>query len=374
MMKTQQRTAAVVHLDRLRANVENIRARLQCGVEMMAVLKGDGYGHGLAGILPTLQQCGIRRLAVAIWEEGAALRQAGAAEETILVLGDTWDDQLHELIDHRLTPTIFSEDTARKLNELAAERNVIQPIHIKLDTGMRRIGFATDAAAIDAIARIAALPHLAITGAFTHFARADELDRDETQQQYDRFLRVIEQLRLRGVEIPFLHVANSASILLRPDVHLQGARAGDILYGLCPIDEDIWPEMGLQEVLTWQTYVALVKQVPAGTQIGYGGTHVTARATTVATLPVGFADGYDRRLSNRGYVMIHGQKAPILGRVCMDQFMVDVTDIPDVQRGDTVTLLGEGITIMEMANLLEINVDEILCHITKRVPRVYVES
>ena len=374
MMKTTQRTAAVVHLGRLRSNIRQICSRLQPSVEMMAVLKGDGYGHGIAGLLPTLQQSGVRRFAVAVWEEGAALRRAGAENEIILVLGDTWDDQLDKLIDHRLTGTIFSEDTARKLNDLAAARGVVQPIHIKLDTGMHRIGFGTDEAALDAIARIAAMSHLTITGAFTHFARADELDRDETNNQYQRYMDAINALRRRGVEIPFLHVANSASILLRPEVHLQGARAGDILYGLCPIDEALWPEMGLQEVLTWQTYVALVKTVPAGSQIGYGGSRVTDRVTTMATLPVGFADGYDRRLSNLGYVMIRGQKAPILGRVCMDQMMVDVTDIPDVQRGDTVTLLGEGITIAQMADMLGINVDEVLCHITARVPRVYTEE
>ena len=374
MLKTTQRTAAVVHLDRLRSNIRNIQSRIQPPAEMMAVLKGNGYSHGIAGILPTLQQCGVRRFAVAVWEEGAALRAAGAVDEPVLVLGDTWDDQLEELIRHRLTPAIFCEDTARKLNDLAAQHGVVQPIHIKLDTGMRRIGFGLDSDAMDAIARIAVLPNLFIEGAFTHFARADEMDRNETPLQYARFMQAIEQLRARGVEIPFLHVANSASILLRPEVHLHAARAGDILYGLCPVDEAIWPEMGLQEVLTWQTYVALVKTVPEGAQIGYGGTRITDRATTVATLPVGFADGYDRRLSNLGYVMIRGQKAPILGRVCMDQMMVDVTDIPGVQRGDTVTLLGDGISIMEMANMLDINVDEILCHITARVPRVYVDE
>lgn len=374
MTKTMQRTAAVVHLDRLRSNIRSIQARIQPPAEMMAVLKGNGYGHGIAGILPTLQQCGVRRFAVAVWEEGAALRRAGAQEEPILVLGDTWDDQLPELIRHRLVPAIFAEDTARKLNDLAAQSGVIHPVHIKLDTGMRRIGFGLDGASMDTIARIAALPNLCVEGAFTHFARADELDRDETPLQYERFMQAIHQLRLRGVEIPFLHVANSASILLRPEVHLHAARAGDILYGLCPVDEAIWPEMGLQEVLTWQTYVALVKTVPAGSQIGYGGSRITERTTTVATLPVGFADGYDRRLSNLGYVIIRGQKAPILGRVCMDQMMVDVTDIPNVQRGDTATLLGDGISIMEMANMLDINVDEVLCHITARVPRIYVDN
>lgn len=370
-MKIQQRTQATIHLDRLARNIRNVQNRLRPDTEIMAVVKADGYGHGSAGILPMLQQCGIHRFAVAMWEEGAVLRAAGAEEDPILVLGDTWDSQLEKLIDYRLTGTIFAKETARKLNDLAAARGVVQPIHIKLDTGMRRIGFGTDEAALDAIVRIAALPNLSITGAFTHFARADELDRSETNDQYTRFMTAIGELRRRGVEIPFPHVANSASILLRPEVHLQGVRAGDILYGLCPIDEDLWPEMGLQEVLTWETYVTLVKTVPAGVQIGYGGTYTTRRPTVIATIPVGYADGYNRALSNRGCVVIRGTEAPIIGRVCMDQFMVDVTHIPSVQRGDEVELIGSHISVGRMAEMAGITPDEVVCGLTQRVPRVY---
>ena len=370
-MRVQRRTQATVHLDRLERNIRNIQSRLHNGAEMMAVLKADGYGHGIAGIYPTFAACGVKRFAVAVWEEGAALRAAGAADEPILILGDTWDEQLPHLIEHRLTPAIFCEETAQKLSDLAVKAGVVQPIHIKLDTGMHRVGFPCTEQAAEAICRIARMPGLCITGLFTHFARADEMDRSETADQFRRYETMLSRLQAAGVEIPLLHVANSASILLRPDVHLHAARAGDILYGLSPVDEDTWADAGFEEVMTWETYVALVKTVPQGAQIGYGGTRVTDRETVVATLPVGFADGYSRRLSNRGYVMIHGQKAPILGRVCMDQFMVDVTDIPNVSRGDAVTLLGEGMTIAQMADMLEINVDEIVCGISKRVPRVY---
>lgn len=373
-MDLHQRTAAVVHLDRLAANIENIRRRLKPGVDLMAVVKADGYGHGIPGILPTLLRCGVERFAVAIWEEGVSLRQSGAETEPVLILGDTREEQYPELIRYRLTPTIFSRDAAEKLDALAREANVVQPIHIKLDTGMHRIGFIPSPEAIEDICAIASLPNVEITGVFTHFPRADELDRPETEQQFDLFCRTVETLKERGVSIPFAHTASSPSILLRPDVHLNAVRAGDVLYGLCLLDEDAWPELGLQEVLTWETYVVLVKKVPAGTQIGYGGTCVTTRPTVMATIPVGFADGYDRHLSNRGAVMIRGQEAPILGRVCMDQFMVDVTDIPGVTRGDAVTLLGEGMSILRMANLLDQNVDEVVCHISKRVPRIYVES
>ena len=367
------RTAAIVHLDALRHNIENIRARLRPEVELMAVLKGDAYGHGIAGVMPTLLDLGIERFACAVWEEGAAIRAAGAATQPILLLGDTRDELLGKVIEHRLTPTIFSLAAAKKLSALAQEAKVVQPLHIKIDTGMHRIGFPAEESSVAEIAAIAALPNLEITGIFTHFARADELDCDVTEVAYHRFLALVDRLKAVGVHIPLVHVANSPSILLRPEVQLQAVRAGDVLYGLCPVDEDIWPQMDLKEVMTWETYVAMVKTVPAGSPIGYGGTHVTARETVVATIPIGFADGYDRHLSNRGAVIIRGQEAPIIGRVCMDQFMVDVTDIPDVTRGDTVTLLGGDMTILRMANLLDQNVDEVVCRISKRVPKIYEE-
>lgn len=367
------RTAAVVHLDALRHNIEAIRSRLLPGVSLIAVVKGDAYGHGIAGILPTLLQCGIDHFACAVWEEGAALRAAGAQTQSILLLGDTRDELLPQVIRYRLTPTVFTLETAQKLDSLAEEAGVVQPVHIKIDTGMNRIGFPAGADAVPDIAAIAALPHLRITGAFTHFARADETDCDVTDRAYRAFLNTIEQLNAAGVEIPLLHAANSPSILLRPEVQLQAVRAGDVLYGLCPVDEKIWPEMDLREVMTWETYVAMVKTVPVGSPIGYGGTYVTKRPTVVATIPVGFADGYDRHLSNRGSVIIRGQEAPVIGRVCMDQFMVDVTDVPGVQRGDTVTLLGNAMTILRMAALLDQNVDEVVCRISKRVPKIYME-
>lgn len=371
-MELRQRTAAVVHLDRLAANVENIRKRLRPGVEMMAVLKGDGYGHGIAGIYPTLRRCGVERYAVAVWEEGAALRQAGA-EEPILLLGDTWDDQLPELIKWKLIPSIFQTETAQKLNDLARAAGVVQPIHIKIDTGMSRIGFPADERALEPIGQIAAMENLRIEGAFTHYAQADDND-EFTAAQFGRFMDTVEALRARGVEIPFLHTANSPAILLRPELQLDAVRAGDVLYGLCPIEAEAWEQEGLVDVMTWHSYVVMVKTIPAGTQVGYGGSFTAPRDMRIATIPVGFADGYSRGLSNRGAVIIRGQEAPIVGRVCMDQFMVDVTEIPDVTRGDGVTLLGGSMSILRMAELLDKNVDEIVCGVSKRVPKLYAEG
>lgn len=365
-----QRTVAVVNLDLLEHNIKNIRSRLKDGVEIMAVLKGDGYGHGEKGIYPTLKKCGVERYAVAVWEEGASLREAGAVEP-ILLLGDTCDGQLENLIKYNLTPTLFSVDTAEKLNLLARWSGVIQPVNIKLDTGMSRIGFPANDSAIEPIRKISEMSNLKITGAFTHFSRADESDGKSADEQFALYLKMIERLEAEGIEIPCKHVANSPAILLKPETQLDAVRAGDILYGLCPIDENEWDKEDLRQIISWYTYVVMVKEVPVGTEVGYGGTFVTKRKTKIATVPVGFADGYSRRLSNIGKVMINGQEAPIIGRVCMDQFMVDVTDIGNVERGDTVTLLDEHLSVLWMADLLDTNVDEIVCGISKRVPRIY---
>lgn len=373
MRKLTRRTEAVVRLDALRHNIRNIQARLDKGCRMMAVLKGDGYGHGLQQIFPTLKAAGIADFAVAIWEEGVALRQAGCTDP-ILILGDTCDDCLEQLVLHNLTPTIFSLETAQKLNNLAAAHGCVQPVHIKIDTGMSRIGFPAEEASVEPIVAINRMENLQITGAFTHFARADEPDGQAADRQFRAYRLLLDRLEAAGVSIPFCHVSNSPAILLHPQFRLDGVRAGDILYGLNPVEDEIWEKEDFRQVMHWYTQVAMVKTVPAGTQVGYGGTYTTQRPTAIATIPIGFADGYNRRLSNRGKVRIHGQDAPIIGRVCMDQFMVDVTDIPNVQRGDTVSLLDDEVSILWMANLLDVNVDEIVCNISKRVPRVYEDN
>ncbi len=370
MRKMTQRTVAVVNLGLLERNIKNIRKRLNDGVEIMAVLKGDGYGHGEKGIYPTLKKCGVERYAVAVWEEGASLREAGAVEP-ILLLGDTCDGQLENVIKYNLTPTIFSLDTAEKLNLLAKWSGVIQPINIKIDTGMSRIGFPADSSSVEQILKINSMENLKITGAFTHFSRADENDGISATEQLNLYLDMVEKLEKAGISIPCKHVANSPAILLRPETQLDAVRAGDIIYGLCPIDENDWEKEDLHQIISWYTYVVMVKEVPKGTEVGYGGTFVTKRTTKIATIPVGFADGYSRRLSNIGKVMINGREAPIIGRICMDQFMVDVTDIYGVERGDTVTLLDEKLSVLWMADLLNTNVDEIVCGISKRVPRIY---
>ena len=370
MRKMLQRTEAVIRLRALAHNIENIRSRLKDSCQIMAVLKGDAYGHGIAGVYQTLKASGVERYAVAIWEEGVMLRQAGCTEP-VLILGDTCDDMLCKLVEYQLTPTIFSLETASKLNAIASAVGKCQPVHIKIDTGMSRIGFPANESCVDAVKQISQMKNLRIEGAFTHFSRADEPEGECATKQLTSYLDVINRIEASGVRIPVKHISNSPAILLRPEAQLDAVRAGDIMFALCPVDDDLWEKEDFQQVLCWYTQVAHVKTVPAGTSVGYGGTYITHRTTKIATIPVGFVDGYSRRLSNKGMVKIQNQFAPVIGRVCMDQFMVDVTDIPDVNRGDTVTLLDDELSILWMANLIGANVDEIVCGISKRVPRVY---
>lgn len=364
------RTQAVIRLDALAHNIENVKRRLRSGCRLMAVLKGDGYGHGIAGIFSTLERCGVDCYAVAIWEEGVLLRELGC-DKPILILGDTCDGCMDKLVEYRLTQTVFSVEMAVLLNRLAQKAGTVQPIHLKFDTGMSRLGFPVCRDTIAKILQINDLKSLKIEGAFTHFSKADEPDGISASAQLSQYNQMIQWLESAGVSIPMKHISNSPGILLRPEANLDAVRAGDVLFALCPVDEDIWAKEGFRQVMHWYTQVAMVKEVPAGTEVGYGGTYITARPTRIATIPVGFADGYSRRLSNKGKVGIRGKYAPIIGRVCMDQFMVDVTDIDGVCRGDTVALLDDDLSILWMADLLEANVDEIVCGISKRVPRVY---
>ena len=364
------RTKAVIRLDALAHNIACIRSRLDDSTKLIAVLKGDGYGHGIAGIYPTLKKCGISCFAVAVWEEGVMLRNLGCTDP-VMLLGDTCDGQLDKILQYDLTPTIFCFDTARKLNALAQAAGKVVPISIKIDTGMHRIGFPADPSAIPEIQKIHGLSNLTIAGAFSHFAKADEPDGISAGVQFRKFTDMMQKLEDAGIHIPLKHMSNSPAILLRPEVQLDAVRAGDILFGLCPVDANIWEKSGFRQVLHWYTSVALVKEVPVGSEVGYGGTFIARRPTKIATIPIGFADGYSRRLSNLGMVKINGKTAPVVGRICMDQFTVDVTDLPEVHRGDTVALLDDELSILWMADLLDVNVDEIVCNISKRVPRVY---
>lgn len=367
-----KRTTCTIHLDDLKRNIEIVKG-LTNGAEIIGVIKSDAYGHGAKALYPTFKECGISKFAVAILDEGIELREAGL-KDPILVLVDTQDEDLESLIKYDLTQAVFSLDTARKLNELALKNSKRVSIHIKLDTGMSRVGFQVYGEyldkSIDDILEIGKLSNIDITGAFTHFANADDLEDKFSDLQFERFNNAISILKDKGLTINNLHVSNSPSIIFHKEYQLDSVRPGDILYGL--MDEASFEKFGFKEIMSWETYIDYVKEIPEGATVGYGRTFKASKKTRVASIPIGFADGYNRGLTNKGYVYINGKKANILGRVCMDQFMVDVTDIPEAKRGMEVKLLDqENITIFKMAEIIGRDVDEIVLGVSKRVPKVY---
>ena len=372
------RTVAVIDLAKLRRNVREIRAKIPEEALFCAVVKADAYGHGADRMIPVLRECGVDRYAVAFLREGQNLRNAGVTEP-IHILGDTCPEDMQGVIEAGLIPAVFDVEMARDFSEAAARAGTVLPIDIAIDTGMGRIGFQTaDEAmreqAAEQIESISQMPNLKIEGLFSHFAKADETDKTFTAVQTERFAGMREKLAERGIRPQICHIANSAAILELPETCQQMMRAGIILYGLMPSDEVSANGARLEPVLSWISHVSYVKEVPAGTPIGYGGTYVTDRTSRIATIPVGYADGYRRDLSNTGAVEIAGRLAPIRGRVCMDQFMVDVTDIPDVKRGDPVRLIGDLMTADRMAELAHTISYEIVCGISIRVPRVYTDG
>ena len=353
-----------VDLERIAANYRKVREK--AGVSVMAVIKADGYGHGAVPIAKKLEkECNF--FGVATLSEALQLRQAGITAP-ILLLSPMHPATYEVAVEQDLRPTIFCHEDALTLSQVAQKVGKPAVFHIAVDTGMSRIGFQVTEEDADICQKICQLPGLQVEGLFSHFATADDADLTRAKAQAEKFRAFDAMLKDRGVEIPVRHLDNSAGILNFDD-HYEMVRAGIILYGLEPSgDVDI---TGLQPALCWYSRVGFVKTLEPGREIGYGGTFTTEKTTRVATIPVGYADGYRRSLSNKFHVLIHGQKAPILGRVCMDQLMVDVTDIPGVVAGDQVTLLGDTITAEEMGEAAGSFNYETVCAISKRVPRYY---
>lgn len=374
-MENYSRVRADIDLDAFEHNLNEIRRCIRPETKVIAVIKTDGYGHGavaLAGILE--ERDDIWGYAVATVEEARILKNHGF-QKPVLILGYTFPDQYEEIARSGIRPAVYTYDMAKLLSDAAATRNKTVKIHIKLDTGMSRIGFQITEKSADEIARIAALPNIMIEGIFTHFAKADETDKTFTKDQVERYDKMIRWLSDRGVEIPIHHISNSAGIMDLPQYNRDLVRAGIILYGLMPSDEVLKDNMDLKPLLTLKSHIVHVKELEDGRLISYGGTYRVSGTQKIATIPVGYGDGYPRSLSNKGYVLIHGKKAPICGRVCMDQFMVDVSGIADVQTGDEVTLIGtdgtETITMEELGGLSGRFNYEFACDLGKRIPRVY---
>ena len=366
-------TRVEIDLDAIRYNFDAVREK--AGVPVMAVVKADAYGHGAIQVARHLQdKCAF--FGVSSMLEALELRQAGL-KNPILILGQTPTHAFSTAIREGIRPTIFHYEAALALSEAARKANTTAPFHFGVDTGMSRIGFQATEEAADLCAKIARLPGLHAEGIFSHFATADCADLSKARQQAERFDWFCGLLKDRGVEIPIRHLDNSAG-LMNFDCHYEMVRSGIVTYGMYP-SQEVSPELlALKPALKWLSRVTHVKTLPPGREISYGGTFVTTRDTVVATIPVGYADGYRRSLSGKFYVLIRGQRAPILGRICMDQLMVDVTDIPGVQLNDRVVLVGtsgeETISMERIAAAADSFNYEFVCGISRRVPRIYVSG
>ena len=379
MLEKYERVYAAVDLSAALYNMERMHEAVSPQTKMIGVIKTDGYGHGAVPIgreLETLPY--VSGYAVATAEEAFILRRAGLSKP-ILILGYTFPYSYYELVLQEIRPAVFRKDAVEALDVCAGRLGRKAVVHVKVDTGMSRIGIRPDEEGLVFMEWIAGLAHIEVEGIFTHFARADESDHSAALSQLTKFTAFVEEAERRmGKQIPLKHCSNSAGILPLPQANLSLVRAGITLYGLSPSGEVTKDMLSLRPVLSLKSRLVYVKEIEAGTPVSYGGTFVAKEQMRIATIPVGYGDGYPRGLSGKGSVLVRGKRAPILGRVCMDQFMVDVSDIPDASEGDVVTLIGvdggEEITMEELGELSGRFNYELACCLGKRIPRVYVKD
>jgi alanine racemase len=365
-------TYATISLAALAHNLSRIKRYLPPSCEILAVVKANAYGHGAVEIARALTCQGIERFAVASLDEGIALRQAGLST-SIVVLGALFEEQVSDLIAHQLTPVVSDGCILPALAKVAQSHPTPYPIHLKVETGMGRLGFSPEEL-LTLLDNPLLHSSLQVEGLMTHLADADGKDSTVTERQLGDFRVVLEQIRQRGLTLPLVHAANSAAIVRFPDAHFSLVRPGIMLYGYHTLPATI-PAPDLKPVLSLRTTIAQLRTIPQGGTVSYNGTFVATRPTRIAVLPIGYADGYSRQLSHRGSVLIQGRRAPIVGLVCMDMTMVDVTDIAPLQVGETVTLIGqqgeEAIWADEVAGWIDTIPYEVLCGIGSRVPRLY---
>lgn len=374
---SEKRVCAYIDLGVIAQNMDHMAATLGGNTRMIAVIKADGYGHGAVEIARTLSEKSYMfGFAVATVEEALELKNAGITLP-ILILGYTFAEDHETLIEHQIRPAVFKIETAKELQRLAEEKDLYDiPIHVKVDTDMSRIGVPCDEEGIEIVKEIAKCNRLVIEGVFTHFAKADEADLTEARFQYGRFEQFVKRLTEEQIKPRYCHCSNSASILDMQEARMDLVRAGITLYGLSPSKDVNIHKLHLKPALSLKSHIVYIKKLKKGKSVSYGGTYTAPKDCMIATIPVGYADGYPRSLSNKGYVLIHGKKAPIVGRICMDQFMVDVTDIPEAKEYDEVVLIGEMngevITTDEIGDLSGRFNYEFVCDLTKRVPRHYI--
>lgn len=376
-MRPYSRVYATVNLDAVASNMRSMRDNLPASTLIMGSVKADGYGHGSVPVAKTIEPY-VFGYAVATIDEGIILRRHGI-NKTILILGVTHESRYEDLLRYDIRTAMFQYEKAKKLSDLALKQGKKAVVHLALDTGMSRIGMKADREHAKEAAAIAALEGIEVEGLFTHFARADETDKTFYREQYDKYLAFLGYLEEYGVNIPIRHCSNSAGIVEDLDSnHMDMVRAGICIYGLYPSDEVDRSRIRLTPIMEIKSFITYIKEIGPKTPVSYGSTFVSDKTMRVATIPTGYADGYNRALSNKGFVLIRGKRTRILGRICMDQFMVDVTDIPEAKEDDEVTLIGrdgeEEITVEEMAACSGGFHYEIICDIGKRVPRVYIKD
>ena len=378
-MKKYSRVCARIDLDAVEYNLDMMRQNIKEETKMIGVIKTDGYGHGAVQIARYVmeEKDYIWGYAVATLDEAVLLKK-NQVKKPVLVLGCIFPDQRDIMIEQEVRMTCYTLEMAEDISKRAQKLNQKAYIHIKLDTGMSRLGFQITEESVEEICRIASLPNLVLEGMYSHFATADETDKTFTKKQLERYLWMKEKLEERKVTFPYYHCSNSAGIIDVKEANMDLVRAGISTYGLYPSNEVEKKNVPLKPALQLISHVAHVKWVESGTPVSYGCTYVTKRRTRIATIPVGYGDGYPRSLSNKGYVLIRGKKAPILGRVCMDQFMVDVTDIDAVTFQDRVILVGtdggEDLPVEVLSDLSGRFNYEFVCDLGKRIPREFIRS
>ena len=365
-------TLCYIDLEALNWNFQQARNKVGPEVKILSIIKADAYGHGAREVANVLVKAGSDGFGVATLEEGIRLREEGVSSP-ILVLAGIYSEQIEELLQFNLTPVVADTEILKRLENLARRRRITLNIHLEVDTGMGRLGLL--ASEVDSwLAELAKLKALKIEGVMSHFSETENSELDYTKDQLESFRHVVELLHAEGHRPPFIHQAKSAGVIGLPPAHFTMVRPGLMLYGIYPSPEML-NQIALKPILSWKTRVLQLKRLPKGSSISYGQTFVTERESLIATLPVGYADGYHRLLSNRGSVLVRGKRVPIVGKVCMDLTMVDVTDIREVQQGDEVVLLGtQGrgtISADEIARWADTISYEILTSISSRVPRIY---
>lgn len=378
-MKHYERVCAKIDLDSIENNLNEMKKNLSKDTKMFLTIKADGYGHGALPIAWEMEKKDyVFGFTVATAEEAMQLKEGGV-QKPILILGYTFPYSYQEIVENDIQSTVFKDDVIEALNMEAVKQNKICKVHIKVDTGMSRIGVHPDVKGKEFVKKVLSLSNIKVEGIFTHFARADETDTTNAYEKMNIFHAFVAECEKEcGYKFPTIHCLNSAGIIGMNESNDNLVRAGITIYGLWPSDEVRKDIVKLHPALSLESHIVYIKTVNEGTPVSYGETFVTKRKTTIATIPVGYGDGYPRTLSGKGYVLINGKKAPIVGRVCMDQFMVDITDIEGVNENDKVILIGndgeEKITMEELGRLsLRFNY-ELACDLGKRIPRLFIRN